>query len=116
MGCSWQLVPATVALLLSGCSSVEAPSLRECEAAINNVLRVEAADGVEGPVRRSIVGSAAPAIAVVTGERDRDLATCESEWNRQATTCLRTARTRDDIAQCRKYPWSDPVRPQTTER
>lgn len=91
------------------CAYTEAPTTRECEAAADNLLRLDAGARAGGEVLGLLAGTIAPAAGRVTGRRAQVVARCEAGWNRKLAGCVRVAATLDELKECRAYPWADPV-------
>jgi hypothetical protein len=105
-------VPGMVLVTVLGatsCAYTERPSRRDCEAAIDNVVAIEAGKRAGGGTLGRLAGIVAPTAARVTGRRERAVARCEVGWNRHLADCARTAETRGEIESCRAWPWSDPI-------
>lgn len=104
-----RLPAAVLALGLAACAYAETPTSRECEAAADNLFRVEAGERAGGDVLGALAAAVAPTTARATGRRARAVARCETAWNRKVANCVRVAATAAEVSECRPYPWSDPI-------
>lgn len=95
-------VCAVVALLLpvTGCSLVTPATEAECEAAMDQMLRVLAREEAGGGVTGRLLEIGADGLFRASGHRDEFIRGCVSKWSSYKARCFMGASTKAEAKRC----------------